>query len=238
MKISACRKTEELKAFFDHWKTYQKAMDHDYLGHRGAYSLLGSFLAGRFPEGFSILDLGCGDAGFMARTLAPLKVRSYCGVDLSETVLSMARNNMGIVPCSRDFINADFVDFIEEGTETADVIWIGLSLHHLTAERKEEFLAKCLRRLNVGGFLLVYEPMRLANESRKQYLKRWLATCENHWPALDPHEKKHLFEHVCECDFPENLSAYQAMGKRAGFQKVTSLFGDAWRIHELVCFHA
>ena len=69
-------------------------------------------------------------------------------------------------------------------------------------------------------------------------LERWSATCETHWQELDPQEKKHLSAHVRDCDFPESLSSYQKMGARAGFEKVTSLFTDAWRIHELVCFHA
>ena len=79
--------------------------------------------------------------------------------------------------------------------------------------------------------------MRFENESREQYLERWSLTCGRQWPNLDPQEKKHLFEHVSECDFPETLAAYQAMGKRAGFQNVVSLFNDPYRIHELVCFY-
>ncbi|MFA6600121.1 MAG: phosphohistidine phosphatase SixA [Candidatus Omnitrophota bacterium] len=229
---------ETVQAFFEHWKTYQKAMDCDYLGHRGAYETLGRFLARHPKRTLSLLDLGCGDAGFMSRTLPSARISKYHGVDQSEIVLEMAKKEMGRVACPQVFTASDFEVYLNESPEKVDLVWIGLSMHHVPSEGKADFLAACRRHLNPGGSLLVYEPMRVHAETREAYLARWEEVCRTHWPLLEDGEKKRLTAHVRESDFPEDLRTCQALGQKAGFKSVESLYQDPYKIHELVCFHA
>ena len=48
---------------------------------------------------FSFLDLGCGDAATLAPLLASMAVQRYKGVDLSESALALAAENLTGLSC-------------------------------------------------------------------------------------------------------------------------------------------
>lgn len=58
---------EEAVGFFKEWQLYSKVLAQNYLYHREVYAQLHEFLVTRLNRPFTLLDLGCGDAGFVAR---------------------------------------------------------------------------------------------------------------------------------------------------------------------------
>jgi hypothetical protein len=60
---------EEVEAAFRQWRLYAKMEELNYIHHREVYARLGQFLRA-ISRPFSLLDLGCGDAGFMVQALA------------------------------------------------------------------------------------------------------------------------------------------------------------------------
>ena len=223
--------------FFDHWATYQKAMDLNYLAHRQAYARLELFIDEHLKQPFALLDLGCGDASFISKVLGRTCVARYHGVDLSAPAVEKAKKNIASVACKSLFTVADFSTFVRGSHEPVDLIWIGLSFHHLELAGKTRFVADCRKILREGGFLLMYEPMRRENETREEYLERWYGVCRSRWTGFEPQERDQIHEHISQSDFPETFSTLRKIGKESGFRRVERERIDPCGIHEWVCFY-
>ena len=236
--LPAKENTAEVKAFFDQWKSYQTLIDHNYLCHREVYALLRDYLKTKFTQPFSVLDLGCGDAGFMSKTLAKTCAASYQGVDLSEMALKLAKRHFQRQSLQKNFICGDFSTFLARNNAKRDVIWIGLSFHHLSKAQKGEFLARSREKLNQNGVLMMFEPSNRAGESRDAYLKRWWANCKAHWTGLDAATAEEIRQHVFHADFPEPPAVLQELGRLKGFQQADILCKDAAELYTLFCFQA
>lgn len=232
------KRNKDVKAFFERWKIYQKAMKNNYMFHREVYMVLHKFLRKNFRRGFSILDLGCGDASFISKALRCTGVSRYCGVDLTDVALDIARENMKKIRCRRKFIKGDFAKFIRKNKEAYDVIWLGLALHHLSLRQKAIFLTKCGKIINKNGYLMIFDPFAREGDNRRKYLSRSLKIYAKHWKALTPKEKASLFGHIKTSDYPERFSTYKNLASKTGFRKVRPLFKDPFGIHCLICYYA
>jgi len=227
---------DAVRAFFDQWTLYQKIMHNDYLYHNETYEILHELLSGSFHEPFSVLDLGCGDAFFMAKALFGTLVDRYSGVDISRSALDLARNNMSEIPCSKSFVNGDFYSVTDEDLGKFDLIWIGLSMHHLSLLQKDHFIARCCQVLKPDGRLMAFEPTMRDGEDRDEFNKRWQNVCMSRWNALSDDEKESISNHVFTSDFPESLTTLKQIGTSHGFSDVKSLFCDPDEIYHLACF--
>lgn len=69
---------------------------------------------------FSFLDLGCGDAATLAPVLASMAVQHYKGVDLSETALALAAENLQSLSCKVEFARRDILAALEADTGLYD----------------------------------------------------------------------------------------------------------------------
>ncbi len=228
----------EVKEFFAKWSLYQKAVEKDHLYHREVYRILHDFLVARFRHPFAVLDFGCGDAHFMAQALRGTRVDFYEGADFEPIALRLAEKNMKPVPCRQLFIRDEFFSLARKEHAQADLLWIGLSFHHLSAAQKEEFLGLCKKILGAGGYFLMYEPTLDEGETRPAFLQRWWKSCSEKWTALTPAEREEVRRHVDSADFPESVATLTRWGAKHGFRRVESLFVDPDRLYQLVAFHA
>ncbi len=222
--------------FFDQWSLYKKIMNKNYLYHCEIYNILHEHLAFSFHEPFSVLDLGCGDAFFMAKALSGTVVDRYTGIDVSSIALDLARSNMAEMTCNKSFINGDFYALLWGDIGKFDLIWIGLAMHHLSLQQKDHFIDRCSQNLTPDGRLIVSEPIMREGENRDTFIERWWAICSSHWNALSWEEKEAIYEHVLSSDFPEALTSLRKIGFCHNFREVQSLFCDPNEIYQLVCF--
>jgi SAM-dependent methyltransferase len=225
-----------VRAFFDQWTLYQKIAHNDYLYHYEAYKILHELLASSFNRPFLVIDLGCGDASFMTGALLGTAVDGYVGVDISSVALDLARNNMAEITCSKSFLNGDFYALLDEDIGKFDLIWIGLSMHHLSLQQKDHFIARCCQALKPGGKLMVLEPTMRDGEDRGEFCRRWHDVCMSKWNALLDGEKQAISTHVFDSDFPESILTLRRIGTGHGFKEVESLFCDPDDIYHLICF--
>jgi SAM-dependent methyltransferase len=227
---------EAEEQFAKAWGTYQKIVDHDYAGHREVYGILHRILADEMPGPFRFLDLACGDARGVVGTLQGTRIAHYHGVDLSQPALDLAARSLEALDCPVELDRRDFVAAMADRPEPADVVWIGLSLHHLENPDKEVIMREALGVLRGTGAMMIYEPTCREGESRAGYVERFAATTKTLWRALDPAEWQSIADHVARCDLPETPSGWQRLARAAGFTRTEELFTAATDLYRMFRF--
>lgn len=209
---------ESVRQFFDQWDLYKKVVAANRLFHREAYQAFSAALD-RFHAPISFIDLGAGDAEWTSRILAGRKVRAYEAVDLSAVALELARENLAALPCPKRLTQADFAAFVRESGQTADVVFVGLSFHHLPLADKRPFLSEVRRMTAEGGGFFFYEPIRRRDEDRERGLARWWAeSVLRDWVEFSAEELRQIHDHCFNSDFPEPLESYDQIAREAGFR--------------------
>lgn len=221
---------ESVRNFFNQWQIYKKVVDANYMFHREAYAAIASKLPDR-P--FSFLDLGAGDAQWTSRILAGRPVSRYHAVDLAAPALELARTNTLAFSGEKWFTQGDFVSNLP--AEPFDVIFTGMSIHHLTREEKRQFIPRIRQLLNPGGRFLLYEVIRREEETREGVFARWSEYVGREWTALTPEEQEKIQAHVSSSDFQEPVADYRQFAKEAGFSRTEQLFVDPHDFYGAVC---
>jgi hypothetical protein len=127
---------------------------------------------------------------------------------------------------------------MRERVEPADVVWIGLALHHLKTPDKQTLMREVRAAVGDSGRFLIYEPIRHEGESRPAYLDRFEQINRSAWAALTPEEWAAILAHVRAADFPEPPSVWAQLGRGAGFPDVCDLFTDPTGFYSVFCFRS
>jgi SAM-dependent methyltransferase len=220
--------------FQQHWRVYRILVDENFLFHREVYSRLHDLLA-RVDRPFRFVDLGCGDAAWTATALKGTKVASYHGIDLAGEAIAVAQRTLAGLPCRVSFEVGDFTETLRYRTETADVIWCCLSLHHSRHRAKQTVMEEIRRLLAPGGKFLFYENTRPDGESRAGWLSRWDRQ-RAAWTAYDDADWTMMRNHVRAADHPETCTDWHRLADAAGFQRVQELFvapSDLFRMYAM-----
>lgn len=227
---------EAMRAFNTQWEVYQKLVDHDYFSHSKVKDTLHRQLVETVGRPFRLLDLACGDASMVVDALDETEVIEYHGVDLSMPALALANRTVESLSCAVTLEQNDFVAAMRERPDPADVVWIGLSLHHLQSDDKRELMREVRAVVGDEGLFLIYEPARLDGESRAAFLERFERKYHTAWTALTSDEWNIIWEHVKAADFPEQSSDWMQFGRDAGFSIVHELFSDPADILKVYCY--
>jgi SAM-dependent methyltransferase len=227
---------QAVQTFRDQWQVYSKLVDNDYLSHKAVGAVLHRELLTDVNRPFRFLDLACGDARLTVAALQGTPVIHYHGIDLSASALGMARQTVETLTCPVELEQTDFVSAMRGRPELADVVWIGLALHHLQTPDKQVLMREVRAAVGHGGRFLIYEPVRNEGESRPAYLDRFEQINHSAWAALTPEEWAVTLAHVRAADFPEPPSVWAQLGHDAGFPEVCDLFTDPTGFYTVFCF--
>lgn len=208
------------------WTAYRKAVDNNYFFHREVGRELHRVLADEVGRPFRFLDLACGDARTTAAALRGTAVAHYRGVDLSAVALAAAREAVAALPCPAELEEADFAAGVLARRWPADVVWIGLSLHHLRADGKGALMAAVREVVGGGGRLLIYEPVCGGGEDRPAYFDRFERVYRPLMSGLTAEEWAAVMTHIRAADYPESAGGWARLGRAAGFADVRELFTD------------
>ncbi|MBT9097735.1 class I SAM-dependent methyltransferase [Methylovulum psychrotolerans] len=223
----------EAENIFDTWEIYKKIVSANNMFHRELYADVAAVLQ-TVKMNFSFLDLGCGDAAHFATVLAGLPIGGYCGVDLSKTALALAADNLQALACPVEWRCGDLLEVLVASTQRYDVIFTGFALHHLSTAQKEAFFQATFAHLNAGGCLVLVDTVRAEEEDRAAYLAAYCGWLRDCWQGVCPQEKEVACQHIIDYDFPETLSALQAMAEQAGFRAGLPISRYRW--HQLLRF--
>ena len=215
---------DEAQAMFNRQlATYRKVVSENLMYHREVYDIVGKVLAEESPAQFKFLDIACGDASASAAMLARTAIGHYHGIDLSARSLELARQTLAALPCKADLQCRDFSEAMADWTEPVDVVWIGMSLHHLQLNAKSKLMQDVHRALTRSGRFLIWEPTFLDGEDRGGWIGRF-SSYRAMWAALTDDEFATMEDHMRLADFPETADTWTTMGRQAGFAHVQELY--------------
>jgi SAM-dependent methyltransferase len=219
----------EVGEFFNGWNIYRKVLENNYMHHREIYQSIEVFLCGYFAHRpFSLLDLGCGDAGFLAEALRNSAIQHYAGFDLSDPALALATTNIATLNCTASLTNDDFMKGLEHITRPFDVIFTSYALHHLNAAEKAKFFALAHDTLTEGGLLIVIDTVREPEEALPAYLKNYCQWIREEWLAFDPLEIEAIYQHITRHDLPVTAEALYTLAESAAFAQGNCLYQKPW----------
>ena len=245
--ISSCESHEDIEAvtkYFNEtesYSVYRTVVDGNYAYHREAYSGVKDFLSG-IGKPFSFLDLGCGDADKSSEILSNFDLQFYHAVDISLSSLNFAEQNIKkrIPNIHALFKEADFLTYIssEDDLMIYDIIFIGLSLHHLPLHDKIKFLKAARKKLSKGGSLLIYEPPLPMGMNVTTYNDITEEFYRTKCPLMTAKHIEITMKHTRTADYPEYTSTYQNIGLRSGFEEVKILYASPDDRLSLIAFLA
>ncbi|MBD8891828.1 class I SAM-dependent methyltransferase [Roseibium litorale] len=206
------------------WGIYRKITAADLFRHSEVSRLLERELTRRFPQPIRFLELACGDASLASTLLRRRPTESYRGIDLSSLALDLARANMANTGFDVCFEETDMLSALEGLREPADVIWCGLSLHHLTLAGKQSLFSAARNALKPGGIMGLYEPILPDQSERLSFMDKIAEDLRSAWGVLAPSEFDHMWRHIRQFDFPETLTGWKSLGLSAGFTDVLDLY--------------
>jgi SAM-dependent methyltransferase len=222
-------------AFFDVWHTYRKVVAANYMHHMEIKAHIEQMLHAQFVgRPFSFLDLGCGDAATLAPLLASMAVQRYKGVDLSETALALAAENLKALSCPVELVCGDILAALEADTGLYDVVYTSFALHHLSTEQKAEFFRRVAQRLAKDGLLLLTDIVREEDESLPVYLRRYCDWLRSDWGSLNAEEKASACDHILNNDRPETFSVLQALAQAGELGDAVTV--ARYGCHRVLCF--
>ncbi|MGB8853978.1 MAG: class I SAM-dependent methyltransferase [Pirellulales bacterium] len=232
---------EEAARWFNQWHVYRSIVDADWMAHRGIFRAIRAWVLVRHPGPFTLVDLGCGDAGFIKSTFDETGLWAYTGVDTSQAALSQAQGELAGARFAVRLLENDLLTFLREdagiAAQTFDIILASYAVHHLPAREKQEFFRLARGKLPPHGSLLFADVFRRNGESRDEYLDRYVGMMRQAWTGMLPEHVTSTVEHVVQRDFPESGETILGMASEAGFCETSrELFRDATDFHRVLAF--
>jgi SAM-dependent methyltransferase len=208
---------EPTAIFTRSWSLYDLLTEYNYMFHREIYKEVEDLLKLRVDQGhYRLLDLGCGNARYLAPCLKQVTPAIYEGVDLSEAALTEARGHLGELPGQVILTRGDLLEAVESTGRTWDVIFTGFAIHHLMPDEKARFFRAAGRCLSEKGWLILVDVVREENQDRKSYLDGYLEFMREKWTEVPQHQLEEACTHVRDHDYPECLSTLRGMAGEAG----------------------
>lgn len=223
-----------VQAGFERQATFAALKEHQVMGHAQVYEILSRIFRKQPP--FTLIDVGCADAADISSALRQSAIRQYTGVDNSAEALTLAEKNISELNCPTRLILGDYAEIKKNLPGSADIIWMGLFLHHLDTEQKKDFLSKSLELLSDHGMLLAHDPLLLETESREDFRSRLIRHGREHWSFLGPKDLEGASRHWTAHGRQESFATLRQMGLDAGFAAVDLLWSDPNQFYGLLLF--
>lgn len=218
-----------VKEFFDDsWRVYQKFIQYDYMQHNLMYAKFSQLMREKYSNtSLSILDLGCGDASHIAKVLNSVDVSQYTGLDISNTALCMAKENLSGIITNLEFIQKDFIDGMKDKVclgETYDVVFAAYALHHYTTYEKQIFLDNAKQLLKKNGCLVLIDLILEDGQNLDEFFSITMPRFYKTLDMLTSKEFNLAVEHISSSDIPESFATYRQLAQNGLFANCELLF--------------
>lgn len=207
--------SEPATLFRRSWSLYDAITAENYMFHRELYAPVAAALTKRHESGpCDMLDLGCGNARYIAPALHAAPPRRYDAVDLSASALAEAAGYLsGLGGVSLH--ESDMLAFTAAADTCYDVIFTGFAVHHLDTEQKGALFRNAAAILAEGGEILMIDVVREEGQSLDDYLAAYLERMRG-WTAVAPELIDEACDHVAAHDQPDPFSTLRSLAADAG----------------------
>ncbi|MTH99696.1 class I SAM-dependent methyltransferase [Roseibium sp. RKSG952] len=219
-------KSVNFALFEKEFGVYKHLVEMNGLNFQEVADLIRATCQTELKPGFTFIDLACGDSALMSQGLSTTSIAQYSGVDVSADALRLASHNLMDVPFKSTLEQQDMLDALAGMRGEADMIWCGLSVHHLGTDRKLEFMELARKALVPGGLLMIYEPVLDEDCSLPDFNARLLPILQARWAALEEGEFNYIWQHILDCDLPETAAMWLDLGLRAGYSSAEVVFSE------------
>ncbi|WP_252179735.1 class I SAM-dependent methyltransferase [Endozoicomonas sp. 4G] len=204
----------EVDIFNEQWQCYRWLVDNNVMGHQQLMRLATDKLMQHYgDQKVNLLDLGCGDASLVPEMTRRLSLTSYTAVDLAESVLAIARQNMqqpGVV--SQFFLSNIFEPLPAKGSY--NLIFSSFAIHHGSLSEKQALFSELRNKAEPDGLFVMIDAIRLNHQSRDDYIEK-VGQYFRSISALQGDWKNFVLDHVSQYDFPESIAQLVAIGEQA-----------------------
>ena len=208
---------EPTTIFTRSWSLYDLLTEHNYMFHHEIYSGIRDLLELRNDkEHYRLLDLGCGNARYLAPCLKRSSPALYEGVDLSGAALAEAREYLAELTGQVILTHGDLLEAVESTGKTWDILFTGFAIHHLMPDEKTRFFRAAGRCLSENGWLILVDVVREENQDRESYLDGYRTIMREKWTHVPQDQLEEACTHVHDHDYPERFSTLQEMAGAAG----------------------
>ncbi|MGI9281038.1 MAG: class I SAM-dependent methyltransferase [Endozoicomonas sp.] len=187
------------------------------MGHQQLMQITAQKLQQHFAnEAVHLLGLGCGDASLTAKMTRELSLASYTAVDLVESVLAMARQNMTRPDLEIHFFQSNIFEPLPVKS-SYNLVFSSFAIHHGSLEEKQALFSEIRKRAEPGCPFFMIDAIRLEDQSRDQYLEsvsqyfKGISVLEGDWQNF-------VLEHVNQFDFPESVEQFREIGEQTQWQ--------------------
>ncbi len=228
---------DETSLFRHSWSLYDALAEMNYMHHREIYACVAELLNEIHQRGpWTMLDLGCGNARFLAPCLVSTTPKHYIGIDLSPPALEEARHRFLANLPSHELHCENMLTYMETARPHAEVIFSSFAVHHLSLDEKRRLFLACAKALQPEGQMILVDVAREENQNRESYLQGYLGTMRSQWTRVAPQDLDAACAHVQDFDFPETLSTLRGIAQEAGFTSFDLKAGHG--AHKVIVMHA
>lgn len=191
------------------------------------HDVIASLLPFTPDQKLTVLDLGCGTGSLSQLVLDRFPNAHVHAVDSAENMINAFKTRF-----QNKFhqITTHAMDFDELTIDaTFDLVLAGLSVHHLSHERKKALFKTLVKKMNAGGIFVLRDLFAAPNDHlKKLYREHWTT----HMQKSDLDVAQIFHNHETH-DEPAPLFEEMQWLKEAGFSGVTTPWVD--HMFALVC---
>jgi hypothetical protein len=215
--------------FETQWASYRAVVGHDLMEHQAVASAtaaaLAEWLTNRPADAPPprMVDLGCGDLALLTPLLRRLPLAGYTGLDLTAAVLPLAEAALGPVPYPTDWQEGELLAWAtaaapaDGSIEPVQILHTAFAVHHLSDERKGEFLAGARARITTDGLLIWADVFREPGESLEHYRERYSRRIRQGWHLLSSGQQDQVIAHLSQFDIPAERGRIETVAEAAGW---------------------
>jgi tRNA (cmo5U34)-methyltransferase len=172
-------------------------------------------------KAYKVLDLGCGNGILSKIVLNRLPHSHVVAFDVTKDMLMACERKLSNYSGRYDLVQGDYS--IDSIGAQYDIVLAGLTLHHLSREKRREFYRTVFSSMLEGGLYIARDIIIDEDpEIRRMQYDLWKAFMKSQ--GEDP---EHWFNKHMEMDHPITLTDHFMWLRQAGFTKA----GSHWRYY-------
>ncbi|MET4708376.1 class I SAM-dependent methyltransferase [Endozoicomonas lisbonensis] len=206
-----------LRFFKDQWNAYQWVVDNNLMGHRELLTAATSFIEDRYRDSpVAMADFGCGNSLLIPEMTRSVQLDGYCGIDLAENALSMAKQLLECNGIKHQLLCQDLFSGMPENSSSPGLIYSAFAVHHGDQQKKRQFFSKLFQQTPDHCAFVLADIMIHPHQGFDDYtqmLEQYFAK-----QGVRPDWLSHIMTHIRQYDYPETEETWLDIVRSSGWK--------------------